>query len=238
MTPDGKGTVLQPRKPFPPAKVNLHEISAYDYIQAYSHEHLIDTPGEHEAEDVPSGTSTLTGTSGSGTDPDNPLLAHLTKRSSTAKLPPGHMQRMLSSSLSKTNKSKADTPAVKIAEHEIVINGNTYRQVNMAQLKYSVSAAQHRRHGALIDRGANGGVAGNDVRVIARTTKTVDVQGIDNHQITDIPIITAGALINTQRGPVIAILHQFAYVGKGKTIISSGQMEWFGQTVNNKSIKV
>ncbi len=66
----------------------------------------------------------------------------------------------------------------------------------------------------------------------------VDVRAIDNHQITNIPIATAGRVIKTQHGPAIAILHQYAYTGQGKTIHSSGQLEWYKNDVNNKSVKV
>jgi hypothetical protein len=101
-------------------------------------------------------------------------------------------------------------------------------------------ASSHRqvRTGALIDPGANGGIAGDDVWIINRTRRQVDVQGIDNHQIVDIPIVTAGAVVKTQRGEVIILLHQYAYTGKGKTIHSSGQLEWYIQEVDDKSIKV
>ena len=91
---------------------------------------------------------------------------------------------------------------------------------------------------ALVDRGANGGICGNDVRVISKTGRTVDVQGIDIHQIVDIPIVTAGAVISTQRGYVVLIMHQYAHVGHGKSIHSCGQMEMFGNDVNDKSMKV
>jgi hypothetical protein len=64
------------------------------------------------------------------------------------------------------------------------------------------------------------------------------VQGIDNHQIVDIPIVTAGAVVKLQHGEVIIITHQYAYTGKGKTIQSSGQLEWYKQAVDDKSIKV
>ena len=64
------------------------------------------------------------------------------------------------------------------------------------------------------------------------------MQGIDNDQIVDIPINTAGAVVKTQCDEVIVILHQYAYTGKGKTIHSSGQLEWYKQHVNDKSIKV
>ena len=48
----------------------------------------------------------------------------------------------------------------------------------------------------------------------------------------------AGRVIKTQHGPAIAILHQYAYTGQGKTIHSSGQLEWYENDVNDKSIKV
>jgi hypothetical protein len=37
---------------------------------------------------------------------------------------------------------------------------------------------------------------------------------------------------------VIAILHQYVYTGKGKTIHSCGQLEWYKNDVDDKSIKV
>jgi hypothetical protein len=44
--------------------------------------------------------------------------------------------------------------------------------------------------------------------------------------------------VKTQRGEGIILLHQYAYTGKGKTIHSSGQLEWYKQEVDDKSIKV
>ena len=106
-------------------------------------------------------------------------------------------------------------------------------QYNVAS--YSTSTCK----GALVDRGANGSIAGEDVRIISTDPiRQVDVQGIDNHQVVNIPIVTAGAVINTQKGEVIAIMHQYAYIGKGKTIHSCGQMEMHQQTVYDKSKKV
>jgi hypothetical protein len=90
----------------------------------------------------------------------------------------------------------------------------------------------------LLDCGANGGLAGSNVRVINKTGRSVDVIGIDNHKVNDQPIVTAGVVVNSQRGPVIAILHQYAYVGKGKTIHLSAQLEWYKNDVNDKSMKI
>jgi hypothetical protein len=65
---------------------------------------------------------------------------------------------------------------------------------------------------------------------------------VSNHNqmtlIKDVLIGTVGAVVNTQRGVVIAIMHQYAYTGKGGTIHSSSQLEWCGNDVNDHSIKI
>ena len=109
----------------------------------------------------------------------------------------------------------------------------------MANTLYNISAYRtSTRKGALVDRGANGGIAGEKVCVIAKTGRQVDIQGIDNHRMVDIPIVSAGGVVNTQYGEVIAIMHQYAYTGKGKTIHSCRQMEVHKQTVHDKAKKV
>ena len=62
--------------------------------------------------------------------------------------------------------------------------------------------------------------------------------GIDNHQLTSIPLITAGGVSQSHLGPVILIFHQYAHYGKGKSIHSSVQIEAFNNNVNDKSIKL
>jgi hypothetical protein len=89
---------------------------------------------------------------------------------------------------------------------------------------------------SLIDRGANGGVAGTDVRTIFKTGRTVDIRGIDNHQCTNIDICTVGGVIQTQKGPIIGIMHQYALLNKGSTIHSPCQFEWYKNDVNDKSV--
>ena len=71
------------------------------------------------------------------------------------------------------------------------------------------------------------------MRVLHKTGRQVDVQGIDNHQITNIPIVTAAGVVNTQRGEVILIMHQYAYIPNGKTIHSAGQLEHHGIRVDD-----
>lgn len=93
--------------------------------------------------------------------------------------------------------------------------------------------------GALIDRGANGGLAGGDCRIIASNPDVfVNVEGIDRHQLTHIPIVSCGAYAVTKNhGPVILIFHQLAGLQKGPTILSAAQMEAYYNIVNERSLR-
>jgi hypothetical protein len=70
-----------------------------------------------------------------------------------------------------------------------------------------VSKYDHVSNILLVDLGASGGVAGNDVCVLFKAFRTVDIKVIDNHQLSDVPIGTGGGAVSTQKGPVIAIMH-------------------------------
>ena len=102
-------------------------------------------------------------------------------------------------------------------------------------LTYSVSAHSTGAESSLIDRGANGGIAGSDVRVISMSNRRVNVQGIDNHRMNDIRVATVGGVINTNFGDVVAIFHEYAYTGKGNSIHSAAQLEHFKHDVCDKS---
>jgi len=106
--------------------------------------------------------------------------------------------------------------------------------------RVSAHAAQRGNRGALVDRGANGGIIGNDAHVLyTHPGQEVDVTGIDNHQIDSLKVVDASAKIFTQRGEAIGIFRQYAYHGKGRTIHSSGQIEWYtGNVVHDRSLKV
>jgi hypothetical protein len=147
-------------------------------------------------------------------EPSDTLLINAAKGSRPNPLPPGDIRRVLSKTLK--------------------------RSVSLAQIEYKVTY-HHSSSGqslSLIDRGAYGGVAGTDVRVIFKTEQTVDIRGIDNHQCTNIDIGTVGGVIQTQKGPIIGIMHQYALLNKGSTIHSPCQFEWYKNDVNDKSIRV
>ena len=87
----------------------------------------------------------------------------------------------------------------------------------------------------LIDRGANGGLAGADMRVIHTTPRKLNIVGIDDHELTGLNVVTAAALLDTQKGQIIGVFHEYAHLGKGRSIHAAGQMEWFNCQVDDRS---
>ena len=91
---------------------------------------------------------------------------------------------------------------------------------------------------ALIDRGANGSIAGNDMKVIRNTGQSIDLSGIDDHTIRNLPIVDAGGVTRTQKGDIILVVHQTAYMPEGRSIISTGQLEHFKIKVDEKPLRI
>jgi hypothetical protein len=208
-----KAIILGISKPQPQSHVNLHDISVYDFLQANIHQiaqaHEIDTGLTEDTEEFHNAAQDQEPDT---TPNEESLLVNAAKSNVNSKLIPGDIRKVMS----KTSK----------------------RSVNLTDVIYTVSAHKSTSHQSLVDRGANGGVAGADVRVIFRTQRTVDIRGIDNHQVTNIDIGTVGGVITTQKGSVIAIFQQYALLGKGHSIHSPCQLEWYKNDVNDKSILV
>ena len=105
-------------------------------------------------------------------------------------------------------------------------------------LFYHVAQAKQAQHGSLVDRGANGGLAGSDVRILSMSSRKCTVTGIDQHQINGLDIVQCAALVNTNHGYANLIMNEYAYYGKGHTVHSSGQIELYENPVDDKSVKV
>ena len=103
---------------------------------------------------------------------------------------------------------------------------------------YHVSKCSSPHYGSFIDRGDNGGLAGSDVTILEWTGRTVSVTGIGNHELPGLDIVTCAALLNTNHSKVILIMHEYAFYGRGNTIHSPGQIEWFQNTCDDKSFHV
>ena len=73
------------------------------------------------------------------------------------------------------------------------------RQIQTHQRYVFARVNQSNHH--LIDRGANGGLAGADMRVIHTTPRKINIVGIDDHELTGLNVVTAAALLDTQKGP-------------------------------------
>ena len=99
---------------------------------------------------------------------------------------------------------------------------------------------QHANHTnqQLADHGANEGLAGPDMRGIHRTYRKIKIQDIDNHEVADLDVVTAATLLNTSQEKVIGIFNEYAYLWKGSSIHSSGQLEWLQTHVHETSVKV
>ena len=78
-------------------------------------------------------------------------------------------------------------------------------------LLYHVTQAKQAQHGSLVDRGANGGLAGSDVRILSKSSRKCTVTGIDQHQINGIDIVQSAALVKTNHGYVNLIMNEYAY---------------------------
>ena len=114
---------------------------------------------------------------------------------------------------------------------------NTYNVENHT-ITYTITSINRDNHYSLVDRGANGGESGDDMCIINRTNKTVSIQGVYQHQLNNIPIVTVGGIMETLDGPMIGIFHQYAYVGRGNSIHSSSQLENHKNYVDEKSRKI
>ena len=183
----------------------------------------------HELEDSPFASENVE---------DNKESTLLVNSTTASKLNPGDIRKLLSTP-AKSSQSPSSSSAKKVAcKTDITINSKVYREVGKHVIYY-LSKVSRSSVDSLVDIGANGGVAGNDVRAIAKhPDRTVDVRGIDNHEITSIPLVTVGGVTSTTSGEIIIIMHQYAHHGKNKTIHSSPQIEHYENKVDDRSIKV
>jgi len=80
---------------------------------------------------------------------------------------------------------------------------------------------------------------GNDAKVTFRRKKSVDVTGIDNHELSSLPMVDATAKTLADKGEVILILlvRNCACHGANRTLHSSGQIECCQKKAHDGSIK-
>ena len=54
---------------------------------------------------------------------------------------------------------------------------------------YLVAQASQAKHGSLVDRGTNGGLAGSDVRILSRSSRKCTITGIDSHELQGLDVV-------------------------------------------------
>ena len=149
--------------------------------------------------------------------PDTSTQTLVNKCLAESGIDPTDIQNVMSVSYAKRN----------ISSHE------SSRQIQTHQRYVFARVNQSNHH--LIDRGANGGLAGADMRVIHTTPREINIVGIDDHELTGLNVVTAATLLDTQKGPIIGVFHEYAHLGKGRSIHAAGQMEWFNCQVDDRS---
>jgi hypothetical protein len=87
-------------------------------------------------------------------------------------------------------------------------------QINTVHCTFSIHHVDILSSGDLIDGGANGGLGGSDVHVMWEMHCTADVASIGGKSLTNLPICTIGAVIPTNKCPIIGVFNQYAYYGK------------------------
>ena len=186
-----------------------------------------------------SGTTTTTSVPAAVQINTSDVQSTITVPTTTAPTTPGGVLRQMlshSSAHSTTTDMSANAPI-----NEIEINGHRYwyfqgvHKLTYHICHFDVDVAASK--GALIDGGANGGMSGDDVRVIEQTSVTADVTGLADHKVTNLPISTVAAVLQTTTGPVVGIFHQYAHHGMGKTVHSIPQLRSFGLSVDDSSRK-
>ena len=70
---------------------------------------------------------------------------------------------------------------------------------------YHIAQASLSKHGSLVDRGANGSLAGSDVRILSRSSRKCTVTGIDSHELQGLDEVQCAALVETNHGIVSLI---------------------------------
>ena len=77
-----------------------------------------------------------------------------------------------------------------------------------------IAQASQAKHGSLVDRGANGGLAGSNVRILSRSSRKCTVTGIDSLELHGLDVVQCAALVETNHGIVNLILNEYACYGK------------------------
>jgi hypothetical protein len=120
--------------------------------------------------------------------------------------------------------------AANLGPDEVEYDGVTYKICTAELTTYHIFASHFQEHGALSDHGTNGGIAGANWQVIKTADQVecyINIEGIGDHMIAKrhLACLWVHAITQSNQGPVIVLMHQYALVEDGTSIHSSLQME-------------
>ena len=136
--------------------------------------------------------------------PDNPTQAMVHECLAACDIDPSDIQNVMSVFNVKNGIASPESP----------------RQFQVHQKYVFTRANQSKNH--LIERGANGGLADAGMRVLQETHRKINIVGIDDHELTGLNVVSATALLDRQKGPIIGNFHEYAHLGKRKSIHDAG----------------
>ena len=84
---------------------------------------------------------------------------------------------------------------------------------------YYVAKVSQAKHGSLVDRGANGGLTGSDLKILSRSSRKYTITGIDSHELQGLDVVECAALVETNHGIVNLIMNEYACYGKDTSSI-------------------
>jgi len=143
------------------------------------------------------------------------ILAHVTQYKV---LPPSDIQHVLDTQQSqKTQELMQKNP--RKTKNTIIIDGVVYTANIHNGVYFTIKHQANKQETSLVHCGANEDVASINVMVIKR-----GVNGIDNHFVQDLPICKNAIQVQCNKTPIIVIIHQFSYFGKGRTTLPNLQL--------------
>ena len=97
----------------------------------------------------------------------------------------------------------------------------------MANTIYNVSQCNTNTGncGVLIDHEANKSLARQNTVILNITSRSVEIQKIDDYQMVNIPIITTAKVVETQQRHAILIINQYANIKHRKNYLFIGSIK-------------
>ncbi|KAL7567108.1 hypothetical protein ACA910_009437 [Epithemia clementina (nom. ined.)] len=166
----------------------------FDYIAKKKGTPPIRKANVHEIDSTPDSSSPSDFT----TSEDAPLDDHPTSSQDDDE-PDRRLINLLSSYDASEDHSPGDIRDV------LSIHQASRRQVHNHNITFKFSKVNACPSLQLVDRGANGGLASDDMCILHKTSRKVDISDIDNHEVNNLDIVTCASMFDTNRGRIICI---------------------------------